>query len=75
MDIHVPYLQPVTTVITPSRDCDYTLKHGLLATGWGENGLYLVNVRKVSCSPNEEEAEVVLNLGPATVRCTLGPRL
>lgn len=73
VDADVPFFRLLTTVVRPSRCSDYTLKENLLAIGWEENGSYRVNIRKISCSPKEEEAEAVLNLGNTEVSRISGP--
>jgi hypothetical protein len=71
LDVHTPSLRLLTTIVKPSRCREFTFKSGLLVIGWEANGSYFLNIRKVSCSPNEPEEEVILNLGSVVVRLSL----
>jgi hypothetical protein len=71
LDVHTPSLRLLTTVVKPARCREFTFKSGLLVIGWEENGSYFLNIRKVSCFPNEPEEEVILNLGSIVVRLSL----
>jgi hypothetical protein len=62
----------LATVVKPDQYSNFILKDGLLVSGWEENGSYLLDIRKITVSPCEDEQEALLNLGSIMVMHSSG---
>jgi hypothetical protein len=69
VDFDAPSVQLLTTFELHDAYRSFVFQEGYLVTRWQQNGTYLISVRKIACSAQEIEEEVVMDVGPEMVEC------
>jgi hypothetical protein len=57
----------LTTITRPNPYRSFLFQEGFLITRWRKKGTYLIGVRKIACSVQEVDEEVVMDVGSEMV--------